>query len=70
MKKINLKVNGMVCNGCENRIENALMAIEGVKKVKATHQKGLVTITLKKEINKTLLEEAIENLGFEIIKEN
>ena len=45
MEKINLKVNGMVCTGCENRVKNALMNIEGVKKVSADHKKNLVTIT-------------------------
>ena len=70
MKKIILKVNGMVCNGCENRVENTLKNIEQVAKVKANHKKNLVTITLKEEIDTDILEKAIENLGYEIIKED
>ena len=33
MEEINLKVQGIMCGGCENRIKNALKAIEGVKEV-------------------------------------
>ncbi len=70
MKKIDLKVNGMVCSGCENRVKNALMNIEGVTKVNANHKKCLVTITAKDEIDKNNIEKVIENLGYEIIKED
>ncbi len=69
MKNIELKVNGMVCSGCENRVKNALLGIDGVKKVNASHKKNLVTITLKEDIDKSLLEKTIENLGYEITKE-
>ena len=70
MKEINLKVNGMVCNGCENRVKNALKNIDGVENVIANHESGVVTVTSKEEIEKSLIEETIENLGFEIIKED
>ena len=70
MKEISLKVKGMVCNGCENRVKNALKNIEGVEEVIASHETGIVTITLNEEIKTHLLEEKIENLGFEVIKEN
>ncbi len=69
MKKVNLKINGMVCNGCENRVKKAIMNIDGVSKVNASHKKGTVTITLKKEIEEEILVKTIENLGYEIIKE-
>ena len=62
MKKINLKVNGMVCSGCENRVKNTLMSIDGVAKVHADHKKSLVTITLKEEIDKNILEKSVENI--------
>lgn len=69
MKELNLKVNGMVCNGCENRIQNALKNIGGVEQVIANYATGIVTITLKEEIAESLLEKTIENIGFEIVKE-
>lgn len=64
-----IKVNGMVCNGCENRVQNALKSIEGIEEVKADHNKGEVTITAKEEINIKDVEAKIEDIGFEIVKE-
>lgn len=70
MNKINLKVNGMVCNGCENRVKNALMNIEGVSKVKASYKKSLVTISAKEDVDVKDIENVIKNLGYEIVKED
>ena len=70
MKEVTLKVNGMVCNGCENRVKNALSTIEGVENVIADHNKNEVKVTLKEEISKKILEEKIEDIGFEVEKED
>lgn len=67
MKEIVIKVNGMVCGGCENRVQNALKAIKGIKKVISDHKSGTVTITSKEEINETEIKEKIEDIGFEVI---
>ncbi len=69
MIKIILNVKGMVCHGCENRVENALKNIEGVKKVKANYQKESVQVTANEEISQTMLIQALENLGYEVEKE-
>ena len=50
MKEINLKVNGMHCKGCENRIKNLLSTIDGVDEVIANHINGTVVIKANKEI--------------------
>ena len=68
MKDIELKVNGMVCEGCENRVKNALSTIEGVDKVEANHKTGKVIVSINKEIEKSVLEEKIDDLGFEVVK--
>lgn len=70
MKETKIKVNGMVCEGCENRVKNALSAIDGVEKVEASYQKGEVTILAKEEISKSIMEEKIEDIGFEVVKED
>ena len=69
MKETKIKVKGMVCEGCENRVKNALLAMEGIEKVEANHKEGMVTVITQKEIEKTIIEEKIEDLGFEIIVE-
>lgn len=66
MKEIIIKVKGMVCEGCENRIQNALKNIEGVERVVANHKKGVVTISAD-EIDIEKLKEKIEDLGFDVL---
>lgn len=39
MKELVIKVNGMVCTGCESRVQNAIKAVRGVKKVVANHKR-------------------------------
>ena len=48
MKEISLKVNGMMCSGCENRVKNSLKTIEGINEVEADHTTGLVKIEANK----------------------
>lgn len=66
MKSVLINVKGMVCNGCENRIKNALSQLDGVESVKANHETGEVTI--EASIDQTILEEKLEELGFEVEK--
>lgn len=68
MKEIIIKVEGMECTGCENRIQNAVKQIEGVEQVIANHKNGEVRITLNKEINENEIKEKIEDIGFEVKK--
>lgn len=66
MKKITLKVEGMVCNGCENRVKNALKTIEGIEKVEASYKKGTVIVRAKDEIQEESIKEKIEDIGFTV----
>lgn len=70
MKEIKIKVKGMVCEGCENRVKNALSTIKGLEKIEASYQKGEVIILTKEEISKSIVEEKIEDIGFEVVKED
>lgn len=66
MKETIIKVEGMVCGGCENRVQNALKTIEGIENVVADHTKGIVTVTAKEEVSINTIKETIEDLGFEV----
>lgn len=67
MKETIIKVEGMVCNGCENRVQNALKTIEGVKSVNANHTNGTVTITSSEEVLESVVKEKIEDIGFKVV---
>lgn len=66
MKEIVIKVEGMVCSGCENRVQNALKTIKGVEKIIANHTNGTVTVTSNDEVAEDALKEKIEDIGFEV----
>ena len=66
MKELELKVEGMHCSGCENRIKNVISNIDGVKEVEANHETGIVKIVSKKEINIEEVKDKIENLDFKV----
>lgn len=70
MKEIIIKVSGMMCGGCENRVKNALSSIEGVQSVEANHTTGIVKVSGNDNIEKNLIEENITDLGFDIVKED
>ncbi|MCM1220201.1 MAG: heavy-metal-associated domain-containing protein [Lachnospiraceae bacterium] len=70
MNTLIIKVKGMVCNGCENRIQNALKTIDGIIEVLADYKQELVTIKVDSEFDKNVIYEKIEDLGFEVEKEN
>ena len=50
MKELKIKINGMVCGGCENRVKIALSEISGVESVDADHNTGIVTIKSEKDL--------------------
>lgn len=66
MKETIIKVEGMVCNGCENRVQNALKTIEGIENVVANHVSGTVTVTSKSEVTISTMKEKIEDIGFKV----
>ena len=68
MKEIVLKVEGMVCGGCENRVNNSLLTIEGIQSVKADYIKGIVNIKCEENVNEDIIKERIDNLGFNVIE--
>lgn len=69
MKEVIIKVNGMVCEGCENRVKNALKELDGVKKVDASFKTGIVKVKVSDNVKDEKLEDTITDIGFDIIKE-
>ena len=67
MKTLILNVNGMMCVHCEMTVSNALKKIDGVVDAVADHESKKVTITLNKNVDISLLKQAIINCGYEVI---
>ena len=68
MKEMTMKVSGMVCGGCENRVKNAVNSIEGVEEVAADHTSGIVTIKANEDVLEEKVKERIEDIGFEVVE--
>lgn len=66
MKEFIIKVEGMACEGCERRIQNALKNMEGIENVVANRKEGIVTITAE-NIDMNKVKEKIEDIGFRVL---
>jgi len=63
MKETIINVEGMMCQGCENRIKNSLKVMEGIKEVIANHKEKTVTI-VGESVDIDKVKERIEDIGF------
>lgn len=68
--KIEIRISGMSCTGCENRVENVLKNIENVKSVNANYNTGIVEIGTNniKNLDIDMIKETLEDLGYDILE--
>ena len=67
IKNYRLKVKGMMCMGCENRVKNALENIDGISNVKANHKDGTVDFDTQDDTLINVIKETINDLGFKVL---
>lgn len=61
-----IKVEGMMCSHCENRINKVLSQLDGVKSVKADHLAKCVDISFdESKISLEKIKQAIKDEGYE-----
>lgn len=69
MKKIEIKVEGMHCEGCSKRLTKVLSNVDGVSFAEVSLEDKLAKIEYDENIATVEnLEESIEDAGFEVIK--
>ena len=68
--KIEIRISGMSCTGCENRVENVLKNIENVESVNANYNTGIVEIETNniKDLDIDVIKEDLEDLGYDILE--
>lgn len=68
--KIEIRISGMSCTGCENRVENVLKNVENVESVNANYNTGIVEIGTNdiKNLDIDVIKEALEDLGYDILE--
>ena len=68
--KIEIRISGMSCTGCENRVENILKNIKNVESVNANYNTGIVEIGTNdiKNLSIDVIKETLEDLGYDILE--
>lgn len=68
--KIEIRISGMSCTGCENRVENILKNIENVESVNANYNTGIVEIGTNdiKNLDIDVIKETLKDLGYDILE--
>lgn len=68
--KIEIRISGMSCTGCENRVENVLKNIENVESVNANYNTGIIEIETNniKDLNIDIIKETLEDLDYDILE--
>ncbi len=66
MKKV-MKVEGMHCGGCSGRLKRTLEALPEVESVEASHETGIVEVTLKAELSDEALKSTVEGANFTVV---
>ena len=67
MKKITLKIDGMMCGMCESHVNDCIRRSFDVKKVKSSHIKNETVIITEKDIDEADLKSAIEKTGYKVL---
>jgi copper chaperone CopZ len=66
-QKVLLRVRGMTCTGCEERIGKVLSRLDGVYETSADHRSGEVRINFAPElVAPQTLTERIEQAGYQV----
>ena len=69
MKKVEIKIEGMHCEGCSKRLTKVLSNVEGVNMAEVSLENKLADIEYDETIAKIEdFYEAIEDAGFEVVK--
>lgn len=68
MEQIELRVNGMSCRACEQRIEKALAQVDGVLRSAADHRAGQVRVVFDPaRASQKSVRSRIEQAGYEVL---
>ena len=61
-------IEGMHCEHCAKKVENALLALEGVSKVKINLKTKEATILLSGPVQDDVIKEQIETLDYTVLE--
>lgn len=62
-----VKIEGMSCEHCANKVKNTLQGINNIKSVKVNLSKKIATITSSNTLDKDMIKNLIEDLDYKLI---
>ena len=62
-----LLIEGMMCEHCEASVKKALLKIDGIENAEVSHTAGTAVITLSKDVDETVIKEAIEDRDYKYL---
>ena len=69
IKEAIIKISGMMCNGCEETVVNAIKSVEGVKSAIALHEEETATVSYDADITDLLfINMAINNTHYKVLE--
>ncbi|MBR0509318.1 MAG: heavy metal translocating P-type ATPase [Clostridia bacterium] len=66
-KTVTLKIEGMMCMHCENRVKKALEAVSGVISAAVSHEKGTAVVTANEGVSVDVLKKAVEDADYTVL---
>lgn len=66
MAELELRVEGMMCGGCENSVQKVVAAVAGVESVKADHKAAKVLVT-GDGVERDAVVKSIEDAGYKVL---
>ncbi len=68
MEQLELRVNGMTCTACEQRIQRALAQVDGVVRSAADHRASKVKVAFDAaRTSAQAVQARIEDAGYEVV---
>ena len=67
MKRIVAEIDGMMCGMCESHVSDAIRRAFAVKKVSASHKKGVAVIETESGITEAALRAALVPTGYRVL---
>jgi len=67
LRKMTLRIGGMMCEHCECAVKTALEALTFIERAEASHQEGTAVITLSGDLNEDAVREAVRSEDYEYL---
>ena len=61
-----LRIKGMMCEHCENRVRTALEALPQVITARVSYKAGTAVITLNAPVDDQAVKRAVEDQGYQV----